>query len=153
MRRSRQVDATLIPVRRQPTQSTGCATGTNERRRHLGKISALPLPVRIRTGRIWCWGGEDDLLLWPSASSCGLAGTHSGTPTRPLLKDSGADIKLVQESLPKTGRVFLITAEYGPVPPASAHAATPLPTGAPAWMRSPRPPMIPGSFQILVVGK
>ena len=54
---------------------------------------------------------------------------------------------------PKTGRVFLITAEYGPVPPASAQAAAPLPPGAPAWMRSPRPPMIPGSFQILVVGK
>ena len=54
---------------------------------------------------------------------------------------------------PKTGRVFLITAEYGPVPTASTQAATPLPPGAPAWMRSPRPPMIPGSFQILVVGK
>ena len=54
---------------------------------------------------------------------------------------------------PKTGRVLLITAEYGPVPAAPAQAAAPLPPGAPAWLRGPRPPMIPGSFQILVVGK
>lgn len=54
---------------------------------------------------------------------------------------------------PKTGRVLLITAEFGPVPAVPAQAAPPLPPGAPAWMRAPRPPMIPGSFQILVVGK
>jgi hypothetical protein len=54
---------------------------------------------------------------------------------------------------PKTGRVLLITAEYGPVPAAPVQAAPPLPPGAPAGMRAPRPPMIPGSFQILVVGK
>jgi DNA-binding beta-propeller fold protein YncE len=53
---------------------------------------------------------------------------------------------------PKTGHLFLITAEYGPVPAASPQAAPP-PAGAPAWMRGPRPPMIPGSFQILEVGK
>lgn len=45
----------------------------------------------------------------------------------------------------KTGQIILITAEYGPVPPA--------PTGAPAGVRGPRPPMIPHSFQIVVVGK
>jgi DNA-binding beta-propeller fold protein YncE len=53
----------------------------------------------------------------------------------------------------KTGHIFLITAEYGPVPSASTQSAANLPPGAPAWMRGPRPPMIPGSFQILVVGK
>jgi hypothetical protein len=53
---------------------------------------------------------------------------------------------------PKTNQIFLITAEYGPIPVAPAHAA-PLPPGAPDWMRRPRPPMIPHSFQILVVGK
>jgi DNA-binding beta-propeller fold protein YncE len=52
----------------------------------------------------------------------------------------------------KTGQIFLITAEYGPVPPAPAQPPA-LPPGAPAWMRSPRPPMIPHSFQILMVGK
>jgi len=55
---------------------------------------------------------------------------------------------------PKTGRIFLITAEYGPVPPTAAQPpAEAPPPNAPAWMRAPRPPMIPGSFQILVVGK
>jgi len=67
----------------------------------------------------------------------------------------------------KTNQILTITAEYGPVPatpaaPAQAASITTsaagpqsaaLPSGAPAWMRGPRPPMIPGSFQILVIGK
>ena len=51
---------------------------------------------------------------------------------------------------PKTGNLYTITAEFGPVPktpPAD------VPANAPAWMRRPRPPMIPHSFQILVIGK
>jgi hypothetical protein len=59
----------------------------------------------------------------------------------------------------RTGNLYLITAEYGPTPaaPAQPVAAAPPsggpPPGAPAFMRGPRPPMIPGSFQILEVGK
>lgn len=53
---------------------------------------------------------------------------------------------------PKTNQIYLITAEYGPVPAEPTQAAPP-PTGAPDWMRRPRPPMIPHSFQILVVGQ
>jgi hypothetical protein len=59
----------------------------------------------------------------------------------------------------KTNQILTITAEYGPVPAAAAQgagAAPPSggpPPGAPAWMRGPRPPMIPHSFQILVIGK
>jgi len=56
----------------------------------------------------------------------------------------------------KTNRIITITAEYGPAPAPAAGAATPAggpPSGAPAWMRGPRAPMIPGSFQILVIGK
>jgi hypothetical protein len=74
----------------------------------------------------------------------------------------------------QTNQILTITAEYGPVPaaPAQAPAAAP-PAGSPAsgappsgagpsgvpasalppWMRGPRPPMIPHSFQILVIGK
>jgi DNA-binding beta-propeller fold protein YncE len=51
---------------------------------------------------------------------------------------------------PKTGNLYTITSEFGPVPktpPAN------LPANAPAWMRRPRPPMIPHSFQILEIGK
>ena len=67
---------------------------------------------------------------------------------------------------PKTNQIFSITAEFGPVPaapdlPVVKPAAGPStggtppgqPGGAPAWMRGPRAPMIPGSFQILVIGK
>ncbi len=70
----------------------------------------------------------------------------------------------------KTNQILTITAEYGPVPAAPAPAAAPAqapaaapsgalpaaggpPQGMPAWMRAPRAPMIPGSFQILVIGK
>jgi DNA-binding beta-propeller fold protein YncE len=53
---------------------------------------------------------------------------------------------------PKTGNIYSITAEFGPVPAQPASGATP-PAGAPPNMRGPRPPMIPHSFQILVIGK
>jgi hypothetical protein len=58
----------------------------------------------------------------------------------------------------KTNQIFTITAEYGPVPSAAAPAAgspppPAPPPGAPAWMRGPRPPMIPHSFQIIAIGK
>src|SRR5579863_7586032 len=54
----------------------------------------------------------------------------------------------------KTNNILTITAEYGPVPAASAQpaGATP-PPGTPPWMRGPRAPMIPHSFQILLIGK
>jgi hypothetical protein len=71
----------------------------------------------------------------------------------------------------KTGSLFLITAEYGPAPAPSAQGAgggqptamTAPPAGGPPQggpgaggpgnMRGPRAPMIPGSFQILEVGR
>lgn len=53
---------------------------------------------------------------------------------------------------PKTGNIYSITAEYGPVPSQPAGSSAP-PPGAPQFMRGPRPPMIPHSFQILVIGK
>jgi hypothetical protein len=59
----------------------------------------------------------------------------------------------------KTNRILTITAEYGPTPaapatpPAPPAGATPPAGGPPAFMRGPRPPMIPGSFQIIVIGK
>jgi hypothetical protein len=59
----------------------------------------------------------------------------------------------------KTNQIYTITAEYGPVPAAPPQTAgtNPAPGGqasaVPAWMRGPRPPMIPHSFQILVIGK
>ena len=65
---------------------------------------------------------------------------------------------------PKTNQIYSITAEYGPAPaapstPAAPPAGATPPAGAPpaggppAFMRGPRAPMIPHSFQILVIGK
>lgn len=61
---------------------------------------------------------------------------------------------------PKTGHLFLITAEYGPAPVPAAAPAAPAAGEAPAagaprpgGFRGPRAPMIPGSFSILEVGK
>jgi hypothetical protein len=64
----------------------------------------------------------------------------------------------------KTGHILLITAEYGPAPAAPAAAPTaPAPGAAPGpggpggpgggFRGGPRSPMVPGSFQIVVVGK
>jgi len=53
----------------------------------------------------------------------------------------------------KTNQIYTITAEYGPVPAAPPQGSPAPPPGAPAWMRGPRAPMIPNSFQILVIGK
>ena len=64
----------------------------------------------------------------------------------------------------KTNQILCITAEFGPVPAAPAQPAATAPSaggppppahpsGAPPWMRGPRAPMIPGSFQILVIGR
>jgi len=53
----------------------------------------------------------------------------------------------------RTNQIYTITAEYGPTPTLFPPGTPPPPPGAPAWMRTPRPPMIPGSFQILVIGK
>ncbi|MGA2727891.1 MAG: hypothetical protein ABSE96_08770 [Terracidiphilus sp.] len=69
----------------------------------------------------------------------------------------------------QTNRILTITAEFGPVPAALAQgAATAQPASSPSsgappsgagspapspWMRGPRAPMIPNSFQILVIGK
>ena len=69
----------------------------------------------------------------------------------------------------KTNQILTITAEFGPTPAAPAPAApapapaaeavppagspAPAAPAAPARMRGPRAPMIPHSFQILVIGK
>ncbi len=54
---------------------------------------------------------------------------------------------------PKTDRIFSITAEYGPTPEEAPGMAAPASGPEPAFRRGPRAPMIPGSFQILVIGK
>ena len=95
--------------------------------------------------------------------------SSQGDGTLTVIKEDSPTSFSVEETVPtparaktltldtKTNQIFAITAEYGPVPaaqiPAAAAPAGGPPAGAPAWMRGPRPPMIPGSFQILVIGK
>ena len=59
---------------------------------------------------------------------------------------------------PKTGHLYLMTAEYAPppappTPPAAPAAGAPAPGAPGGGFRGPRAPMVPGSFSILVVGK
>ena len=53
----------------------------------------------------------------------------------------------------KTGHLILITAEFGSVPAPAARAPGSAPAEAPRPAGRVRPPMIPGTFSILVVGK
>jgi hypothetical protein len=54
----------------------------------------------------------------------------------------------------KTNQILTITAEFGPVPSAAPPVVgATQPAGVPVSMRGPRAPMIPHSFQILVIGK
>jgi len=90
--------------------------------------------------------------------------SSQGDGTLTVIKEDSPTSFSVEETVPtparakvltldtKTNQIYTITAEYGPVPAVPANAPA-LPPGAPAWMRTPRPPMIPGSFQILVIGK
>jgi len=90
--------------------------------------------------------------------------SSQGDGTLTVIKEDSPTSFSVEETVPtparakvltldtKTNQIYTITAEYGPVPAVPANAPA-LPPGAHAWMRTPRPPMIPGSFQILVIGK
>jgi DNA-binding beta-propeller fold protein YncE len=95
--------------------------------------------------------------------------TSQGDGTLTVIKESAPSSFSVEQTVPtparaktltldtKTNQILSITAEFGPQPP-EPPADTPPPAagaapGPPAWMRAARAPMIPGSFQILLIGK
>ncbi len=90
--------------------------------------------------------------------------SSQGDGTLTVIKEDSPTSFRVEETVPtparaktltldsKTQQIYLITAEFGPVPTPPPNAPPP-PAGTPAWMRGPRAPMIPHSFQIVVVGK
>ncbi len=90
--------------------------------------------------------------------------SSQGDGTTTVIKEDSPTSFSVEQTVPtparaktltldtKTNQIYEFTAEYGPVPPPAPNAPPP-PPGMPAFMRGPRPPMIPGSFQILVIGK
>ena len=117
--------------------------------------------------------GSDGATFNPATME---AFSSQGDGTLTVIKEDSPTSFSVEQTVPtparaktltldtKTNNILTITAEYGPVPAAAAQPATAVPSpagtapggppaGAPAWMRGPRPPMIPGSFQILVIGK
>jgi DNA-binding beta-propeller fold protein YncE len=90
--------------------------------------------------------------------------SSQGDGTTTVIKEDSPTSFSVEQTIPtparaktltldtKTNQIYEFTAEYGPVPSPAPNAPPP-PPGMPAFMRGPRPPMIPGSFQILVIGK
>jgi DNA-binding beta-propeller fold protein YncE len=105
--------------------------------------------------------GSDGATFNPATME---AFSSQGDGTLTVIKEDSPTSFSVEQTVPtparaktltldsKTNQIYLITAEYGPVPPPVPNAPPP-PPGAPAFMRGPRPPIIPGSFQILVIGK
>jgi DNA-binding beta-propeller fold protein YncE len=105
--------------------------------------------------------GSDGAAFNPATME---AFSSQGDGTLTVIKENSPTSFAVEQTIPtparakvltldtKTNQILTITAEYGPVPAAPPAGAAPLP-GAPAWMRGPRAPMIPQSFQILVIGK
>ena len=120
--------------------------------------------------------GSDGAAFNPATME---AFSSQGDSTLTVIKEDSPTSFSVEQNVPtparaktmtldtRTNQIYSITAEFGPTPPApptppasaapSAGAAPPAGApsagGPPAWMRGPRPPMIPHSFQILVIGK
>jgi DNA-binding beta-propeller fold protein YncE len=109
--------------------------------------------------------GSDGATFNPATME---AFSSQGDGTLTIVKEDSPTSFSVEQTVPtparaktltldtKTNRIFSITAEFGPVPPAPPAGSPPppgLPPNPPAWMRGPRAPMIPNSFQILVIGK
>ena len=113
--------------------------------------------------------GSDGATFNPATME---AFSSQGDGTLTVIKENSPTSFTVEQTVPtparakvltldtKTNQIYSITAEYGPVPAAAPQPAAPAPPpagapagGPPAWMRGPRAPMIPGSFQILVIGK
>jgi DNA-binding beta-propeller fold protein YncE len=116
--------------------------------------------------------GSDGATFNPATME---AFSSQGDGTLTVIKEDSPTSFSVEQTVPtparaktltldtKTNQILSITAEFGPVPAAPAQPASPPPAAGtvsggppsepPAWMRGPRAPMIPGSFQILVIGK
>ncbi|MGB8260838.1 MAG: YncE family protein [Terracidiphilus sp.] len=107
--------------------------------------------------------GSDGAAFNPATME---AFSSQGDGTLTVIKETSPTSFVVEQTVPtparaktltldtKTNQIYTITAEFGPVPtPTPEQAAAAAAPGTPPWMRGPRAPMIPGSFQILVIGK
>jgi DNA-binding beta-propeller fold protein YncE len=112
--------------------------------------------------------GSDGATFNPATME---AFSSQGDGTLTVVKENSPASFTVEQTVPtparakvltldtRTNRIYTITAEYGPVPaappapPVAAPPAGAAGSGPPPWMRGPRAPMIPHSFQIIVIGK
>jgi DNA-binding beta-propeller fold protein YncE len=108
--------------------------------------------------------GSDGATFNPATME---AFSSQGDGTLTVVKESSPTTFSVEQTIPtparakvltldtKTNQIFTITAEFGPVPapPAQPAGTAGAAGGPPPGMRGPRAPMIPNSFQILVIGK
>ena len=104
--------------------------------------------------------GCDGVVFNPKTMEC-FSSQRDGTLT--VIKETAPTSFVVEQTVQtmpgaktltldsKTGKVYLISALYGPVPADTAPPPTAGPGGQPG--RPKRGPMLPGSFSILVVGK
>jgi DNA-binding beta-propeller fold protein YncE len=134
-------------------EPTGMALDAKKQRLFIGCGNRLLVVVSVADGHILARlpiGDGNDAVAFDAERGLILASNGDGTLT--LLKETSPDVYGVAETVqtqkgartlaldPKTHRAFLPAAKYG---------AAPAPT---AENPRPRPSMVPGSFEILVVG-
>ena len=134
---------------------TGMAIDSAHGRLFAGCGNKMMAVLDISTGRVITTvptGSGTDANAWDS--ELGLAFSSNGEGTLTVIQQESKDAYKVVENVPtqlgartmaldpKTHRIFLAAAKYGPAPP-EATADNP----------RRRPPMVPGSFVILVVGR
>jgi DNA-binding beta-propeller fold protein YncE len=135
-------------------EPSGMAIDRAGKRLFIGCSNRLMAVVDTTTGNVVAalpiGAGVDANAFDPGT---GLAFSSNGEGTLTVVRKDSPDKFTVVENVPtrrgartmaldeKTHRIFLVTAEFGPAPP-----ATP---GQPR----PRPPILPGTFAILVVGR
>ncbi len=115
-----------------------------------GKVMAVTDAVTGRQIARVEIGGGPDAAAYDAARGWAFSSNGEGTLT--VVRQESADRYSVAANLPtqrgartmaldpRSGRVYLVTAEFGPAPPASAEQPRP------------RPVPVPGSFTVLVVG-
>lgn len=135
-------------------EPTGIAIDRKHRRLFVGCANKLMAVMNADNGKLVTTlpiGSGVDATAFDSETQLAFSSNGEGTLT--IVHEDAPDKFSVMENAatqrgartmaldPKTHRVFLVTAEFGP---------TPAPT---ADQPRPRPPMIPGSFTLLVFGK
>lgn len=116
-----------------------------------GKVMAVTNAVSGKQAALVPIGEHPDAAAYDKKR--GLAFSSNGEGTLSVVHQDSADRYTVVQTLPTqrgartmaldeaTGRVYLVTADFGPAPPATAEQP------------HPRPALIPDSFVVLVVGK